>query len=205
MKCFQHIRYALGIMLVVLPTMLISRDTILEFKGAYFLPTNHTFKDIFHNGGALYGPELTVQLCDDKPWYAFASIDYFQKKGRSIGLSDRTKVSLLPLAIGIKYVVPLLCDCVDLYAGLGFQAERVHTKNDSPFVIPELTRWGFGGIAKIGTYCYLPHNFVIDFFIDYSFVQTHRGNDAQAPTGPIVPLKAHVSGAIFGIGLGYVF
>lgn len=205
MISYKKICYILITILSSGSHIVLARNVLLEFKGAYFLPTNHTFKKIFHNGGALYGPELTVQLSDCWNWYGFASIDYFQKKGHSIGLDDRTNVSLLPIALGLKYFVPVVCDCADLYAGLGFQTVRVHTKNDSAFVIPTLSKWGFGGIAKLGVYCYLPHNFFLDFSIDYSAVSVKKSDDTQGPTGTIVPLKPHVNGAIFAVGLGYRF
>lgn len=182
---------------------LCARDVILEFKAAYFLPTSSVFKQIYRHGGVLYGPELTVQLCDNKNWYGFASVDYFQKKGHSLGLSDATKVSLLPLGIGLKYFAPIVCDCADFYLGLGFQPVHVHTKNCSGSVVTKQSRWGFGGIAKAGAYWHLPHNFVLDFFIDYSFVKVGCKKSCQSST--TISRKADVSGAIFGIGLGYCF
>ena len=189
----------------MLITPIYARDVILEFKAAYFLPTDSVFKQIYHNGSALYGPEVTVQLCNNKNWYGFASIDYFQKKGHSIGLCDSTKVSLLPLGIGLKYFVPTFCDRFDFYLGLGFQPVYVRTKNCVECVSTKQSRWGFGGIAKAGTYWYLPHNFVIDLFVDYSFVKVGCKNSCQPCSGTIIPRKADISGAIFGLGLGYRF
>ncbi len=184
---------------------LCARDVILEFKAAYFLPTNSLFRHIYDNGGALYGPELTVQLCEDKNWYGFLSLDYFQKKGRSLGLCERTKVSLLPLGVGLKYFVPMWCDHADFYLGLGFQPTYVRTKNHAECLTTKQSRWGFGGIAKVGTYWYLPHHFVIDLFVDYSFVKVGCKRPCETATGTFIPRKANVSGAIFGAGIDYCF
>lgn len=186
---------------------LISRDILLEFKGAYFLATGSRFKKIYKHGGALYGPELTVQLCDDSNLYGFFSIDYLSKKGHSIGLHTPTKVSLLPIGVGLKYFLSDHCGCfenVDFYVGLGFQPVRVKTRDDSPFVIEKHSKWALGGIAKVGAYIDLRCNFFLDLFIDYSFARV-KSHAHMAPTGPVVPLKANVSGAIFGAGLGYRF
>lgn len=182
-----------------------ARETILEFKGAYFLPTNSCFKDIYGNGSAMYGPELTVQLCEDKNWYAFASIDYFQKKGKSLGLCNFTKVKLIPLTFGMKYFLPTCRDRVSFYTGLALVAENVRTNNCSQFVEQDQSTWGIGGIVKVGTYCYLPHNFLIDMFIDYSFVKAGSGLCKYQDSFVVQPLKANVSGALFGVGLGYSF
>lgn len=185
----------------------LGRDVIFEFKGAYFLPTGSVFKHVYH-GSALYGPELTVHLCNEKNWYSnwygFLSIDYFQKKGFSSGLCDPTKISLLPLGVGLKYFAPM-CSSVDFYTGLGFQPIYVRTRTTIDCVEEKLSRWAFGGIAKVGTYVYLPCNFVLDFFIDYSFMKMSCKNKCQASGGIVVPTKANVSGAIFGAGLGYRF
>lgn len=198
LKTFNY----LLVLLFCVPLM--GRQTILEFKGAYFLPTHSPFKKIY-KGCALYGPELTVQICEDNDWYAFASVDYFRKKGHSLGLCNPTTVKLIPVAFGLKYFVPAYDDCIDLYAGLGFQAVNVRTKNCSPFVIQKESQWGIGGIAKIGAYYYLPCNFVLDIFVDYSFVRV-GSNDCDCPISPFVQsVKANVSGAIFGLGLGYTF
>lgn len=82
---------------------LVGRSVIFEFKGAYFMPTDCAFKSLYDNGSALFGPELTAQLSDAADLYVFTSIDYFQKKGCSVGLSDPTQVALVPFTIGLKY------------------------------------------------------------------------------------------------------
>ena len=176
-------------------------DILLEFKGAYFLSTSKVFREIYNNGGCLFGPEVTFKLMDCL--YGFASIDYLTKSGHSIGLCDYTRVNLLPLGIGLKYMESC-CDNVQLYVGLGFQPVRLQTKNCSPFVIQNQKKWGFGGIAKIGAYVDLPCHFLLDFFIDYSFVKVKCGPD-QSCTGYVEPRKANLSGVVFGAGLGYRF
>lgn len=177
---------------------LFCRDVILEFKGAYFLPTNPVFKDLY-KGSALYGPELTVQLCENKNWYAFASIDYFKQKGRFLSRADSTNLKLLSLAVGIKYFVPIY-HCINFYLGLGFRLVYVRTKNRRAFVVSKNSEWGYGGIVKLGTDIHLPKNFLLNLFIDYSFVWANNfyGHTVSCS-------KSNMSGAIFGVGLGYNF
>jgi len=200
-----QLKKILVLLLLSCAAPLVARDILLEFKGAYFKPTGKRFKHIY-KGGALYGPELTVQLseCSDR-WYGFLSVDYYSKKGHSIGLGTPTKVSLLPIGIGIKYFIPSCwCDNTDFYLGLGFQPVRVHTHDFSPFVIPKITKWAFGGIAKGGAYIDIACNVFLDLFIAYSFARASN-HTTMSSTGPIVPLRSSVSGAIFGAGLGYRF
>jgi len=182
-----------------------SKDIILEFKGAYYLPTNGEFKNIYHNGSALYGPEVTIQLCSDRSWYGFASVDYFKKKGNSIGLCNPTHIKLIPVTIGLKYLVPVFRDHISFYTGLGLVAENARIKNCSAFVPLHQSQWGIGGIAKVGAYGYLPHNFVIDMFIDYNFVKIGNSSCVVCTQPYLESMKANVSGAVFGVGLGYRF
>ncbi len=176
-----------------------SRDILLEFKAAYFLSTDSCLKSIYGKGGALYGPEVTFQLGEDENWYGFASVDFLKKNGRSVGLCDPTQMRIVPLAIGLKYFVPFWYG--DFYVGLGFQPVHLKTINCSQYVAQVTSKWGFGGIAKIGTYFDLPCNFLLDLFIDYSFVKVGCNSCSDLVT----PLKANISGAIFGAGLGYRF
>lgn len=182
---------------------LVAWDIILEFKGAYFRSTDCRFKQIYNKGGALYGPEVTFQLCECKPWYGFASIDYLAKRGRSIGLCSSTKVRMLPLALGVKYLKPVRC--AELYAGLGFQAVNLRTSNCSPDVAIMTSKWGYGGIAKFGAYFDLCRDFVLDVFVDYSFVGVGKPQLCQPLFGSIFPLRANLNGVIFGVGFGYRF
>jgi hypothetical protein len=182
-------------------THAIEKDIIIEFKGAYFQPMHHTFKHIYH-GAAIFGPEITFNLFG--PIYGFASYDFLPKNGKSIGLKTPTKVRMHVLAVGFKYI-SCVADNVSLYAGLGFEPISLHTKNDSPFVIPKTHKWGFGGIVKFGTYIDLPCNFVLDLFADYSFVDVKRTSRTIFPVGFIEQTKANLSGFVLGGGLGYRF
>ena len=194
---------ALFVVFTAHPLHVIARDVILEFKGAYFLPTGRVFKDIF-NRSALYGPELTVQVCNESSWYAFAAVDYFKTKGCSLCLASPTKVTLLPVTFGIKYFVPVGFQCLDPYVGLGCNAMRVRTEDCYLNNKTTITKWGFGGIVKAGVYCYLPHNFVLDFFINYDFLTA--GKNGCCASNPAIQFRrAHLNGVQFGAGLGYRF
>lgn len=174
-----------------------ARDILVEFKAAYFQPTGCTFKNIYQ-GGALYGPEVTFQFCEQSPWYGFASADFLSKSGHSLGLCTPTKVYIVPLGLGVKYFEPFCYG--NWYVGLGFQPTHLKTVNCSPAVVTT-SHWGFGGIFKIGAYIDLSCNFFADLFFDYSFVTV----GCQQTCQEVVAVKADISGAIFGVGIGYKF
>lgn len=173
-------------------------DIIIEGKGAYFLSTNSTFKNIYNNGGGIYGAELTAKIYDH--WYGFISADFFSKKGKSIGLCSPTKVNIIDVGIGLKYLLPF--EYGDFYIGLGALPTYLRTKDCSPYVVSKQKNWGCGGIAKAGAYINLPRSFIMDLFFDYSFVK-------MAPhccsSRTIITHKAILNGCWFGVGLGYRF
>lgn len=191
------------ILAIIMHIPIAARDIIVEFKGAFFHPTDSCFKALYGSAAALFGPEITVDICNTKKWYAFASIDYLKKNGCSIGLCNTTTMRMLPLAFGLKYFKPV--GCADLYAGLGFQPIHLKTSNCSPHVIQHTSRWGIGGIAKLGAYLDLPCNLLLDLFVDYSFVKTACPQLCQPELGTLLSRKANISGVILGVGLGYRF
>jgi outer membrane protein W len=188
---------------VILHVSVAARDVIVEFKGAAFIPTGSDFQDIYGKAVGLFGPEVTVDVCNTQKWYAFASVDYLKKDGHSIGLCNDTTVRMVPLAFGLKYFKPVRC--ADVYAGLGFQPVHLKTRNCSPQVVQDTSQWCLGGIAKLGAYVGVKCNFVLDFFVDYSFVKAGCPTLCQPETGILMPLKANISGVILGVGLGYRF
>lgn len=186
------------------PISLIARDVFFEFKAAYFHATGSRFKDIYGSNAALYGPEITFQLCECSNWYGFASADFLHKKGHSIGLDTPTSIRLVPLGFGLKYFLPSCFECFDWYAGLGFQPIHVGINNDSENVIPCLRKWALGGIAKIGGFFYVFDCLFLDIFGAYSFAHV-KPCQFQINEEAVLSNNADISGAIFGIGLGYRF
>lgn len=178
---------------------LFPRDIILEFKAAGLIPTNQTFRKAYHHSIALFGPELTFQL--DANWYGFIAANYFQRNGRYLNISQDTKLRAMPLAIGLKYLVPVNPG-FNFYLGLGFQPIYLHTKNSRLLTTASQALWGLGGVAKTGAYISLDHNFILDLFFDYNFVKTSL-KDFYGYT--MTPTKANISSAILGVGLGYRF
>lgn len=189
-----------GIVLLCVQATLVSRDILLEWKTAYFLPTDSYVKDIYGKGTVYYGPEATFLLSDKHNWYGFASVDFLSKKGRSLGLSNYTKMNIVALGFGLKYFVPFCYG--DFYAGLGVQPLHLKTINCFSDTVNKTSKWGVGGSAKIGSYIDLPRNLFVDLFVDYSFVKV--GCDSCC-TSTFIPLRANMSGCLFGIGLGYRF
>ncbi|MCX5924319.1 MAG: hypothetical protein NTZ68_02760 [Candidatus Dependentiae bacterium] len=184
--------------LLIFAATLESRDILLEAKAAYFFSTNKLFRDIYGAGSGLYGGEITAELGHDI--YIWGNGSFFTKKGRSIGECNPTKVTLIPLSAGLKYMHSLRRS--DLYLGLGALATHLTTCDDSPYVCRKQSKWGFGGIVKSGVFIHVARSFYFDIFADYSFIKVHFSKccDKQVQSH-----SAPLDGMSLGIGLTYRF
>jgi len=169
-----------------------------EVEVAYFHPLSSRFRDIY-GGGAIYTFELNVQT-----WcqlYTFANVSYFNESGRSIGEKNKTEITLIPVAFGLKYL--WCCDCFNPYIAAGPLFTHMKTDDHSPYVIKKNEKWGYGATAKVGTLYYIWCNLFLDAFINYSYMCI--GFDHVPSDKPVVRHDADLSGFSFGGGLGYSF
>lgn len=178
-------------------TYLHARDVLVEAKVAYFLPTDHKCREIY-SGGGMYGGECTFQV--RQKLYGWISADYFSKEGSSIGGHDPTNIIMVPLGAGLKLLFPF--KTADLYIGAGVLGTYVHMRDHSPFVIQSISKWGVGGIAKVGVICNLPKHFFADLFTNYTYTKIDfHGTDHEGGARQ----DANISGCSFGAGIGYRF
>lgn len=178
----------------------VDRSVLVEIKGAYNLPADKTFRKIYRNGGSVVG-EASVQLVENKPWFGWASVGVLKmEQGKSVGACSSTNATIVPIAGGLKYF--LAFNPGDLYVGLGVLGAHLKTKDHSPFVIEDRSKWGVGGIAKIGFLFDLPQSWFVDLFSDYSFVKVNFSNKFECG---VQSHKANISNWSVGLGVGYRF
>ena len=170
------------------------RDILFEVKGSLFVPTNHTFRQVYENCGD-FGVELTGRMFNHL--YAFASADFIAKHGATSELESLTKINVLSLALGAKYFLPFTHG--DFYLGIGIQPTSVTIKNQIPSSL-EQSAWVCGGVAKSGVIFNISESFFTDIFFDYSFAKATfvSGSPMQINT-------SHLDGCVFGLGFGYRF
>jgi hypothetical protein len=169
----------------------------LEEKASYFVPVNSKMRDIYAKGMGLYGFELSFPA-----WryiYGWASGSYLTETGHSIGSNSRTRVTLVPLGIGVKFLYTV--DWVDFYAGIGGLGAYLHTHDHSPFVIKSTSKWTPGGIIKIGAFIRPTECFFIDLFGDYSYMKFNFHGGSKK----VVRHDVDFSGWSFGSGIGWLF
>jgi hypothetical protein len=193
----KHVSLSI-VALAFITTSLNAYDVLVEGKGNCFISTNDSFQDIY--GKAVGGGGFEITAGEYKNIYGFMSIDAFHKKGSTPCFCSETTATFVEIALGLKYFVPF--NYGDFYIGLGVLPTYLKTKDCSPFVVPTLSKWGCGGIAKVGVYFALPKSFIVDIFVNYSFVNI---NYDCCFNGCTQTHPAKLNGVIVGAGLGYRF
>lgn len=169
-----------------------SSEWFTELRGGYFYPTSKKFREIYKSGGV--EGEIEVAKKFKENWIGWGNVNYFQKKGRSIGFHDKTTIRMVPLSFGLKYQF-LFCNSVSPYLGVGVAYTILNIKNDSEFVKKHVTKNGFGFVIKSGIYIDLSKSFLLDLFVDYYFQEMHFYTKHHVDVG----------GLKIGFGLGYRF
>lgn len=205
-KSFDRLGYsfilALGALgALIAPSQAEAFDLLPEARVAYFYPTNHRFREIYGHGGALYSAELNFSTCYN--FYGWLGAGYFTKSGESIGEKNHTRIQFVPLSLGLKYLFCFPCyPSFRPYLGAGLLVTYLHMHDDSPFVIEKISKWGVGGIAKLGLIYNFWNCFFIDLFTDYSYTKI---DFRKTRHHKVSRHDANISGFSFGGGLGYWF
>lgn len=174
----------------------VQADVFTEVKAAYFRPTAREFRSLYSDSG-LYGIELTGQVW--RGLYAWGSTDCFYQTGKST-LGNSTKVTMVPIGLGLKYLIPV--KEADVYFGAGILGTYLHTHDRSPYVIQHNSHWGVGAILKAGVFLLAKEHLFFDLFTNYSFTKV---NFHDTDGGKVIPLQADISGWSIGAGIGYRF
>lgn len=176
----------------------------VEARVAWFLPQDSRIRDIYgKNGFAEYELEASMPLpcccecsCD---WDLFTNLAYYDKKGHSSCLHDKTRVDNWTLNFGVKRYFDI-CECIRPYLGLGAGAAYARFHDDSPFVHQHVKRWGAALLVKSGLKYDLTCNVFLDLFADYSYAWFNFHKHSGVTTR-----NANTGGLKLGAGLGYQF
>ncbi|KKM88255.1 hypothetical protein LCGC14_1260620 [marine sediment metagenome] len=151
----------------------------------YFRPSKQIFRDIYGNG-VMYRAEICIGIGRGlELWMAGG---YFSKNGKLSFTDEGTKLQILPVGWGIKYISTK--GNINYYTGIGFNYYQV--KETNPIGDVGKGRLGFGG--EIGAFKRVTGGLIIDFRMDYYYCKMELANR-----------KIDIGGLTIGIGLGYEF
>jgi len=172
-------------------------DWELQARVAAYCPSSHLMRKIYTHCGAEY--QLELSKCCWGPIYTWSNIGWFSKRGHSLGVKNETRINIMPLSWGLKYMC-WLDDNASAYIGLGAVYTILRIKDDTEFVRRHTNREAWGGVIKSGIrYAFTPCVFA-DFFVDYMYQNFHFKETDSSRSDNI-----NVGGFKVGIGLGTRF
>ncbi len=162
-----------------------TKNFSIKIKGAYFQPSNNSFKDMYKN--RLLGEgEFAVRV------FKFIELwlggNYYSGKGKLPFSQEDTNMRLIGIGGGLKFRATI--GAFSPYLGLGPLVYFYEEKN--PIGTAKGNNLGF--IGHTGCYLFLSKCIFLDFFLSYTKckVQPQR-------------IKADLGRLYGGIGLGFVF
>ncbi len=162
-----------------------TKNFSIKFKGAYFLPSKTTFKDIYKNRWMGEG-ELTVRV------FKFIELwlggNYYSGKGKLPFSDEDTTMTLIGIGGGLKFRAEL--GAFSPYLGIGPLAYFYKERN--PIGTAEGNKIGF--IGQAGFYFFLSKSIFLDFFASYTKCEARPQR-----------IKTDLGGLYGGIGLGFAF
>jgi hypothetical protein len=184
-------------------------EYLVEVKVGYFRPTSDTLRDIFPDGWPNYQVELSYSpfsRCSKEWWrhfFAWGSVNILHIDGDSeVGVDD-CAMSIIPVALGLKYMVPLPC-CTQAYASAGLKYFWLRVDNKVDDINLRDRASGLGGAFAIGALFHPLKNLFFDFFVDYS-IKHFKASNFSVKENSFIPSSVDISGLTCGVGVGLWF
>jgi opacity protein-like surface antigen len=131
----------------------------IEVKGAYYFPSDKSFKDIYGNG-LMIGAEIVFKISG--PLDMWIEGNYLTAKGKLSYTQEVTTVKIIPAGAGIRYTY--LAGRVSPYVGAG--ARYYQYKESNPIGIAK--KGGFGFVVTGGVGLKIVDRVSLDFRLGYS-------------------------------------
>ena len=162
--------------------------TTLTLKGGYFMPTDSVFKEVY-SGGPVFGADVAVPI--GGVLQVWGGADLFSKTGFTTLTEDETKVSIVPVYVGLR--VEGGKKSLRPYLGAAAAYFLFSEKN----VLGSISQSGFGYLAQVGVLTRLGGAVWLNVHAGYRGC-TLRTDDPD-------PLEARLDGLSAGLGLSFRF
>jgi hypothetical protein len=151
-----------------------------ELRGAAFIPSGHTFRDVY--GNVL--PSIQIEqartfhnLTNLEVW---GNLEWIFSNVKSSFSCGKSTINMLNISTGLKGIGPVYQDIIYLYAGIGPDLGITWIQNWMECCADcydhqtsHSCNVGVGGIAKSGCQIFCTPSFYLDFFADYLYLPMH--------------------------------
>ena len=161
------------------------RRSYIKVGVNYFRPSKQAFRNIYGNG-VMYRAEIGIGI--GRGLELWMGSGYFSKKGELSFTKEITKLQILPVGGGVRYIS--IEGNINLYTGIGLNYYQV--KETNPIGEVSKGRLGFGG--ETGAFKRITGDLIIDFRMHYYYCKIE-----------LADRKINIGGLTVGIGLGYEF
>ncbi len=176
-------------------------DLSIEGRIAYYKPSSKRVQEIYSNGWADYQVEVSKDFfCN---WRVWAGVSGFSKKGHSIGFNDPTRIQMIPVSLGVKYMYSLT-PCTKIYLGGAGCYSFLKIRDHSDYVHQHIRKEEFGGLIQAGAYYYFSRCLYADVFVDYLFQHFHFSHSHDSYYY-VKRNSLDMSGFKVGAGIGCTF
>lgn len=157
----------------------------IEAKGAYFMPSEKAFKNIY-GGGPIVGAEIAFKLFG--PVDMWIEGNYFTAKGKLTYTEEATTLKIIPAGCGLRYTYSP--GKVSLYGGAGARYYQYEESNP----IGTAKKGGVGFVVNGGACLRLAGKLFLDVRLGYAYCQMKPAD-----------FKINIGGLEAGGGLVIVF
>ncbi len=176
----------------------------IQGDASYFRPASSVLREVYGSVWIDYKVEMDQPLSYSN-WFwerlsIFADASYLSKNGRTEGGHYRTRIQIIPISLGLKWVQPIY-DSVNFYLGAAprYFFLKIH---DHLNVVQEKThKNGLGGMAITGFIFDLWKGLYLDLFASYSFKHFDKPSIPRGVEGH----SLEVGGLDAGGGIGWEF
>jgi len=178
----------LGIILAILffiQGLANASEVLFKIKGSYFYPSDKTFQDIY-GGGLMFWAEASTEILKNVEMSIEAG--YFSKKGELSFTKEETKLRIIPVGGGVRYILP--ARRLRYYFGLGVNYYRYREAN----LLGTISYGRLGLAGKAGSFIKVKKKISVDIYLGYSFCKMKPAD-----------FRFNIGGAEAGIGIAYQF
>ena len=200
-------KYFLWIVAIVMMTQQI-QAAALEGTVSCFFPQEKILREIYGSAWVNYGIELNripvpcMSHC--RNFGLFAGIDYMTKDGKSLGGNDDTRIQVIPLTLGVRWLRNFWTRCdktMDFYLGLAPRYSFLRIHDHTSVGVRHIYKSQIGIYTKLGILVRPCGRCVLDVFASGTYT------DFSSPNTPnlVSRYSLQLCGVNVGGGIGFIF